>query len=132
MQGFHSWGYVEHVLASPCWPPPYSLRDIGREISGSSFYYRVGYCPVTFDGDIAVATTLLFPGMSRQKGTPEGKLIERSGLPPGEIDRLRAQVEGQLSMKALADNGDFSLIKWFHDNGVSQVMRLDNEVFKYD
>ena len=40
--------------------------------------------------------------------------------------------ESQLSMKALADGGDFSLVKWFHDNGVPQVVRLDREVFKYD
>jgi hypothetical protein len=92
----------------------------------------VGYCPVTFQGDLAVATTLLFPGMSERKGTPEGTLIENSGLPPAEIDRLKVQVEGQLSMRGLADSGDFTLIKWFHANGVPQVVRLDREVFKYD
>lgn len=130
-QNFHSWGYVEHVLGTPSWPPPDSSREFAREISGSKFYYRVGYCPVRLDGDIAVATTLLFPGMSLRKGTLEGKLIESSGLPPTEIDRLKARVENQLSMKALADSGDFSLVKWFHDNGVPQVVRLDREVFKY-
>jgi hypothetical protein len=70
--------------------------------------------------------------MNRQKGTPEGRLIERSGLPAAEVARMKAQVESQLSMKALVDGGDFSLVKWSHDNGVPQVVRLDKEVFKYD
>lgn len=56
----------------------------------------------------------------------DGELPKR---PP--TDRLRAQVESQLSMKTLADNGDFSLMRWFHDNGVSQATRLENEMFKY-
>jgi CheY-like chemotaxis protein len=95
-------------------------------------FYRVGYCPVSFHGDIALATTMLFPGMNRQKGTPEGRLIERSGLPAAEIDRIKARVESQLSMKALADSGDFRLVKWFHDHGVPQVVTIDKDVFKYD
>jgi hypothetical protein len=96
------------------------------------FHYRVGYCPVSFHSDLALATTLLFPGMNRQKGTPEGRLIERSGLPTGEIDCMKAHVESQLSMKALANSGDFSLVKWFHDHGVPQVVPIDKDVFKYD
>jgi hypothetical protein len=129
---FNSWGYVEHVVGTPSSRTGDSSGDIDREVTGSRFYYRVGYCPVTIHGDLALATTLLFPGMSRQKGTPEGRLIERSGLPPVDIDRMKAGVEGQLSMKALADSGDFSLVKWFHDNGVPQVVRLNREVFKYE
>lgn len=129
---FHSWGYVEHVLGTPTTPTGDPYSDIAGEVAGRPYYYRVGYCPVSFHGDIALATTMLFPGMNRQKGTPEGRLIERSGLSVAEIARMKAQVEGQLSMKALADSGDFSLVKWFHDNGVRQVVRIDREVFKYD
>ena len=127
-EDFHSWDYVEQLLGIPS----DSSHDIAKEISGSRFYYRVGYCPVRLDGDIAVATTLLFPGMNLKKGTPEGRLIERAGLPPAEIARLKEQVEKQLSMKALVDSGDFSLIKWFHNNGVPQVIKLDDKVFEYD
>ena len=91
---FHNWGYVEHVLGTPSSRTGDSSGDIAREVAGSRFYYRVGYCPVTFHGDLALATTLLFPGISRQKGTPEGRLIERSGLTLLEIDRMKARARG--------------------------------------
>ena len=129
---FHSWSYVEHVLGGQTAATADAYRDIANAVNGGHFYYRVGYCPVTFHGDLALATTLLFPGMSRKSGTPEGNLIERSGLPAAEIARMKAQAESQLSMKALADGGDFSLVKWFHDNGVPQVVSIDEEVFRYD
>jgi len=129
---FHSWGYVEHVLGIKGIPTHDAYGDISRAINNHRFYYRVGYCPVAFHGDTAVATTLLFPGMNRQKGTPEGRLIESCGRPAAEVARMKAQVETQLSMEALADSGDFSLIKWFHENGVPQVVTIDREVFKYD
>lgn len=128
---FSTWDYVENVLGSAEMITGDAYGDIA-EAATRPFYYRVGYCPVTFHGDIALATTLLFPGMNRQKGTPEGRLIDSSGLPLAEISRMKDQVETQLSMKSLVDNGDFSLIKWFHDNGVPQVVRIDSEVFKYD
>jgi hypothetical protein len=128
---FHSWDYVKHVLGIRKSFTLDANADIAELISDSRFYYRVGYCPVTFHGDLAVATSLLFPGMSRQKGTPEGRIIERSGLAGAEVARMKTQVEGQLSMKALVDGDDFSLVKWFHDNGVPQVVTMDIEVFKY-
>ena len=45
---------------------------------------------------------------------------------------MEEQVEKQLSMKALVDASDISLIKWFHDNGVPQVIQSDRQVFVYD
>lgn len=126
MPNFHSWDYLEGVLG------PQSSDDVATEGTGGQFYYRVGYCPIRLDGDLAIAATLLFPGMNKQMGTPEGRLIDRAGLSPDEIAAMRNRVENQLSMKALADSSDFSLVKWFHDNGVPQVVRLTNEVFQYD
>jgi hypothetical protein len=70
--------------------------------------------------------------MSRQRGTPEGRLIEQSGLPQADIARMKAQVETQLSMKSLADSDDFTLVKWFHDHGIPQVVRIEADAFKYD
>jgi hypothetical protein len=112
---FASWIYVDHVL--------------GRPEPGRRYYYRVGYCPVSFHGDIAKAITLLVPGM---KNTPERKLIEGASLPPADIVRMKAQVESQLSMKDLVDGGDYSLVKWFHENGTPQVVTIEREVFKDD
>jgi hypothetical protein len=115
---FASWNYVAQVLENP--------------VPGRQYYYRVGYCPVSFHGNMAKAITLLVPGMRKQKGTPEGKLIERSGLPPAEIARLQAKVERQKSMKELEDSGDYSLIKWFHKKGIPQVVPIEHDVFRYD
>ena len=115
---FTSWEYVAHVLENP--------------VPSHQYYYRVGYCPVNFFGDIARAETLLVPGMNKQQGTPEGRLIDQSGLSAAEVARKRNQVERQLSMKALVDGNDYSLIKWFHENGVPQVVQLHHDVFKYD
>lgn len=115
MPGFWSWVYAEHILGNP---------DPAQQ-----YYYRVGYCPVDFYGEFAKAKTLLVPGM---RGTPERHLIESSGFPIDEIRRMEEQVEKQLSMKALVDASDISLIKWFHDNGVPQVIQSDRQVFVYD
>ena len=61
------------------------------------------------------------------------KLIpdERSAL-ESEIARLQDQVERQLSLKDLVDGGDYTLVNWFHENGVPQVVHIEGDVFKYD
>ena len=134
-----SWDYVDQIL-----PMTDRLRAEESQLVGSldyidqvlrslepgrKYYYRVGYCPVSFHGDVAKAITLLVPGM---KGTPERSLIEQSGFPAAEIARLKAQVESQLSMKDLVDGGDYTLVKWFHENGVPQVVHIEGDVFRYD
>jgi len=129
---FASWAYAEHVLGRPAPSGGDAHANIATALTDHKLYYRVGYCPVSFHGDLALATTLLTPGMNRQRGTPEGQLIEKCGLPASEVERMKAQVEAQLSMKALVDSGDYSLIKWFHENGVPQVSTIDREVFRYD
>ena len=128
----YSWHYVAQVLGEPIKLTGDFYVDSAQELKGRRFYYRVGYCPVEFHGDLAVATTLLVPGMNRGHGTPEGKLIGQSGLSADEVAAKRSQVERQLSMKALVDGGDYSLVKWFHDNGIAQVVELEHDVFRYD
>ena len=128
---FPSWQFVEHVLGGRFSSHGDIYADIANAIT-QRLYYRVGYCPVEFHGDIAVAKTLLVPGMKEQRGTPEGLLIERSGLPAHEVARLQEQVERQLSLKDVVDGGDFTLVKWFHENGIPQVVEIKEDVFKYD
>ena len=115
---FASWDYVTHLIEKP--------------VLGHRYYYRVGYCPIQFFGDVARAETLLVPGMNYRRGTPEGRLIDQSGLSGVEVKSKRDQVERQLSMKALVERGDYSLLKWFHQQGVPQVVEIEQEVFKYD
>ncbi|MCI0705555.1 MAG: hypothetical protein L0241_31225 [Planctomycetia bacterium] len=129
---FASWAYARHVLGQLAPLGGDARANIARASTDHPLYYRVGYCPVSFHGDLALATTLLIPGMNLRRGTPEGRLIENCGLPPTEVARMKAQVETQLSKKALTDSDDYSLIKWFHENGVPQVVTIEREVFKYD
>ena len=126
---FSSWGYVEHVLGVQGLPTNDACVTLARTGTVHRYYYLVGYCPVSFHDDVAVATTLLFPGMSRQKGTPEGRLIDSCGLPADEVARMKAQLETQLSMKALADSGDYGLVarhSWFDGRGLRTTARLSS------
>ena len=127
-----SWHYVEQVLGERVTLQGDYYEDVADARKSRRFYYRVGYCPVEFHGDLAVATTLLVPGMEGRLGTPEGKLIGQSGLPADKVAEKRDQRERQLSMKDLIDGGDFSLVKWFHNNGIAQVVEFKYDVFKYD
>lgn len=88
-------------------------------------YYRVGYCPVVVEGNFAKATTLLYPGYS---GTPEYGLILRSGFGREERERLISTASG-MSRDVLERTQDYSLMKWFHDNGVAQVIETDEDFF---
>lgn len=88
-------------------------------------YYRVGYCPAVIEGGFVKAKTLLFPGYS---STPEYGAVLRSGLTRAEKDALLAKAAGQDAM-TLYDGQDFSAVKWWHDNGVPQVMQTKRAVF---
>lgn len=91
------------------------------------YYYRVGYCPSVLTGDFVLAKTLLVPGM---RGTPERKLFER--LPISEQNMLAQKMETLLTWSDKADSEDWELLKWFHDNGVPQVISFDRTLFEYD
>ncbi len=103
--GFFSGAYVDEVLGS--WD--------GRS---KCYYYRVGYCPAVVDGDFVKAKTLLFPG---HRSTPEYTMIGRLALPHEEKERMRAEAR-KTNIQRLRDTRDFSLVKWFHDNGIPQVV----------
>lgn len=99
------------------------------EVLGRPFerrcYYRVGYCPAVVEGDFVKATTLLYPGFA---GTPEYGAILRSGLSREEKDEMIGQARRQ-SRDHLEKTGDFSLVKWFHDQGVPQVIETDKKFY---
>jgi hypothetical protein len=88
-------------------------------------YYRVGYCPVVVEGDFAKATTLLYPGYC---GTPEYGLILRSSLDNAARTRL-ISTASDMSRGILEQTGDFTLTKWFHDNGVAQIIETDEDFY---
>jgi hypothetical protein len=90
-------------------------------------YYRIGYCPAIAEGDFVKAKTLLFPGM---RGTPERQALDDSAVPRHQKRRM-AELAESLDYRKLAEEGDYSLIHWFHEHGVPQVVALDREVFDF-
>jgi hypothetical protein len=85
----------------------------------------VGYCPVAFEGRFAKATTLLFPGFSK---TPEAVALRRSKL-LGDDKRRRTRLAEGSDQIRLVQSEDFSAIKWFHDNGVPQVIQTQRPFY---
>jgi hypothetical protein len=69
---------------------------------------------------------MLMPGM---RGTPEAAVLSRSSLPPAVKEAMRQQVGG-LTYKRLIETEDFSVLKWFHYNGVPQVVPLTGDVIR--
>jgi hypothetical protein len=106
----------------------YAQEVLGEPVTDGQRYYRVGYCPAVLEGRFAKAKTLLPPGMH---GTPEHQLIMRSAL-PGAARREMVEAAGRLTWGALGASRDFSLVRWFYDHGVPQVVRIEREVFRYD
>ena len=88
-------------------------------------YYKLGYCPVAYEGDFAKAKTFLYPGY---KGTPEYGLIRNANLPRAKRDELFEEAEG-LDASQVMLNNKHDTIKWFHDNGVPQVVQFKHTVF---
>jgi hypothetical protein len=113
MPGFVTHGYATGVLDE---------LDPGR-----AYYYRVGYCPAVVEAGFLKAKTLLIPGM---RGTPEYEAVSRSSLPRHVRDRMLKDVE-RLTLAELSKSGDYGLLRWFHTNGVPQVVPLDHQVFRY-
>jgi hypothetical protein len=99
-------------------------KVLGRGIE-KHCYYRVGYCPVVMEGDFAKATTLLYPGFC---GTPEYGLILQAGFGREERQKLISTASG-MSRAVLEQTQDTSLMKWFHDNGVPQIIETDEDYF---
>jgi len=90
-------------------------------------YYRVGYCPVIFEDGFAKALTFLYPGY---KKTPEYGLVANAQLSPEEKQSLIKQSTGQDAADVVLNDNNFA-IKWFHKNGLPQVVQMTREVFDY-
>jgi hypothetical protein len=101
---------------------------LGEEKPGKAYYFRIGYCPAAIEGDLVKAITLKSPGMT---DTPEHVALRRARLPRPEWDRLN-ELAKKLEYRELADADDYSLIRWFHEHGVPQVVAFDHEVFRFD
>lgn len=104
-------------------PGGYRDKNLGEFniFEGNGEYlYREGYCPIELVDGFAVAKTWLMPGMN---GTPEDELIRNTILPPQEKDMLMKSKENIMSFSSLYKTKDFKAVKWFHENGVPQVIK---------
>jgi hypothetical protein len=88
-------------------------------------YYRVGYCPAVVEGDFVKAMTLLLPGYAN---TPECSAIWDHANTRTEREELLARSK-DWTPRMLYETHDFSLLKWFHDHGVPQVVHLNGKVY---
>jgi len=89
--------------------------------------YVLGYCPVDCKGQFAKAISMLYPGYD---GTPEDMLVRTA---------ITSKVEQQRMLMMAADNkvvrvineGRHEAIKWYHENGVPQVVSLKRRLFEW-
>jgi hypothetical protein len=92
-------------------------------------YYKIGYCPVVFEAGFAKAKTFLPPGFT---STPEYGLLLKSGLQREVKDRFISKVTDESwTHSGVLLNNDHEVIKWFHSNGMPQVIQMKTEVFSY-
>jgi hypothetical protein len=105
-EGFWSGMYVKEIL------------ELEKMKPNLHYYYRIGYCPVVVEDGFAIAKTVLYPGY---KDTPEHDVIFRSNLSRNEKFEL-SQKARQLSGTELFKSKDFSILKFFHDKGIHQVI----------
>jgi hypothetical protein len=115
---------------APFWQAHYVTDVLGQENvdpAKGECCYRVGYCPAIIEGGFIKAKTLLLPGFAK---TPEYGAILRSSLNRREKQEMIEKAK-HLDAGGLWKSNDFSVIKWFHDNGVPQVVQLQTPVFDY-
>ena len=127
-------GQLAFALYDMCGNKPFAQYEtyvknvLGEEnlnLSKGRPYYKVGYCPVVFEGAFAKAKTFLYPGYM---ATPEYGLILKSKLSRIEKDSLILNATAQDADEVVI-NGKLQTIKWFHDHGIPQVVHLKQEVF---
>ena len=118
-------------LFSPCaegFGPTY-VRDIAQlrepEIEAGGLSFILGYCPVVLDETgYAITKTLLFPGYAN---TPEAALVKRIRMNPILRSQLtKAAYDNTLGRVFIEKN--IEPLRWYHHNGVPQVVRLNAPV----
>lgn len=89
--------------------------------------YVLGYCPVDCKGRFAKAITMLYPGY---EGTPEDTLVQTSRLSWADRKRLLDMAEDNKTVRVISE-GRHEAIRWYHSNGVPQVVSLRKDLFRW-
>lgn len=91
----------------------------------SKLHFVVGYCPLMQVQQHMVAKTFLLPGY---RNTPEAALFNSAQVAKRERDRMRALTDNLTFEQILRGDG-IEPIKFFHQNGIPQVVELEHSVF---
>lgn len=87
----------------------------------------LGYCSVDCKGQFAKAISMWYPGYS---GTPEDTLV-RTRI-PSILEQLRLQVLAKDNkMVRVINEGRHEAIRWYHENGVPQVVSLKRPLLEW-
>lgn len=107
----------------------YGLRGAAPDPGRGRFYSRFGYFPVVIDKMFAKATTFLRPGYL---ATPEYRLLrDATGLYRTKKAALLREATTSTGCGAVLE-GLRESTKWFHDNGIPQVVQIPGEVYVDD
>lgn len=107
-----------------------SMRHV-TEILGDvedkeKYIYRIGYFPFIIYKDFAVAPTLLYPGFT---STPEYRCILNAEISEEKREVLLARAKKE-SEVTLSEDRDYSLLKFFHEHGVPQVKKHEENLYR--
>jgi len=124
------------VVYNACLRSGAELRDYMRDLLKfktdrelADYYYKVGYLPLVFDDDLAIAKTFLTPGYWH---TPERRTISTAKGAKLTLARDIEQAcdDGINIMSVLTCKRTQAAVKWFHNHGVPQAKKIDQEVFR--
>ena len=106
------------------------LRDVAgldeSTISSGKCFFVLGYCPLQIVRDYAVATTFLCPGY---RGTPEHALVNATTMSANERRTLHAMASSATLADVISGHQTEAL-RWYHRNGVPQVITLERNIYR--
>jgi hypothetical protein len=113
--GSHLRGYMRELLEFE------SDKELAKH------YYKVGYCPLVVDEGLAIAKTFLTPGYWH---TPERAAMPKRGKRTLARDIEQACDDGINVMSVSTCKKTRAAVTWFHNHGVPQAKKIDQEVFR--
>ncbi len=104
-----------------------SLDAATIEQGTKRFIFVLGYCPVEIVRRYAVAKTFLFPGY---RNTPEAALVESALMSQAMRNKLRESARDNALAELVKGEG-LDFFKWYHENGVPQVVPREEDIYRF-
>lgn len=129
-------GQPAAVVYNACLRAGSSLREYMRNLLKVdsdrglvNHYYKVGYCPLILDEDLAISKTFLTPGYWH---TPERQTVGLSkGAKIAQVRDIEMACDDGINIMSVSTcSRTRAAVKWFHHHGVPQVKKIDGEVFR--